>query len=165
MKEVKDDDIFSLFFFSSIFLEVTFPAMHTLLSKWAPPLERSRLSTLCYGGCYIGTVLAFPISSIIAASPKLGWPFIFYIFGGISVIWFFFWCFLVFESPSVHPFISQYERGYIESTLPPVKKLTIPWKKILTNSAVWALIINNGCINWVSSNILLQNFETESKKF
>ena len=29
---------------------VTFPAMHTMWSNWAPPLERSKLGTLSYSG-------------------------------------------------------------------------------------------------------------------
>jgi MFS family permease len=29
---------------------VTFPAMHAMLTKWGPPLERSKLATLCYSG-------------------------------------------------------------------------------------------------------------------
>ena len=33
---------------------VTFPAMHAIWARWAPPLERSRLSTICYSGSYMG---------------------------------------------------------------------------------------------------------------
>ena len=29
---------------------VTFPAMHSIWAKWAPPLERSRLGTITYSG-------------------------------------------------------------------------------------------------------------------
>jgi MFS family permease len=33
---------------------VCFPSMHAMLSKWAPPHERSRLGSLVYSGCYLG---------------------------------------------------------------------------------------------------------------
>jgi len=29
---------------------VTFPAMHAMLGKWAPPLERSMMATLAFAG-------------------------------------------------------------------------------------------------------------------
>ena len=53
--------------------------MHSMWSKWAPPLERSKLATFAFSGSYIGTVIAMPLSSIIAKT--IGWPWIFYIFG------------------------------------------------------------------------------------
>ena len=33
-----------------LFQGVTFPAMHAILSKWAPPTERSKLGTFIYAG-------------------------------------------------------------------------------------------------------------------
>ena len=35
---------------SPLFQGVVFPAMHDLWSKWAPPLERTKLMTFCYAG-------------------------------------------------------------------------------------------------------------------
>lgn len=81
--------------------------MHALLSKWSPPLERSRLSSFVYSGAYVGTVIAFPISGVVSSNPKLGWPVIFYLFGALGVIWFIFWIFLAFDSPEKNPFISN----------------------------------------------------------
>ena len=43
---------------------VTFPAMHAMLSKWAPPNERSGLSGWVYSGASLGTVLSMPTSGI-----------------------------------------------------------------------------------------------------
>lgn len=130
---------------------VTFPAMHALLSKWSPPLERTRLSTLCYGGSYLGTVLAFPVSGELASTPSLGWPYIFYIFGAAGVLWFLFWAFLAFDCPAKNPFITKKEREFIQSSLPKEpEKIIVPWKKILTSVPVWALIFINGCSNWVN---------------
>jgi hypothetical protein len=42
-----------------------------------------------------------------------GWPLAFYVPGIIGVIWFTFWVFLVFDSPSVHPRIAEDEKRYI----------------------------------------------------
>lgn len=38
---------------------VTFPAMHAMLAKWIPPLERSKFAAYVYAGLLIGTFLLF----------------------------------------------------------------------------------------------------------
>ena len=40
------DDNYGHLFFQG----VSFPAMHAMWGRWAPPLERSRLTTVCYSG-------------------------------------------------------------------------------------------------------------------
>ena len=63
---------------------VTFPAMHAILGRWAPPVERSFLVSLCYAGSQMGTVLAQPISGLLCDSTFLGgWPAVFYVFGKV----------------------------------------------------------------------------------
>lgn len=61
------------------FKGVTFPCMHSVWSKWAPPLERSRIATLAFSGSYIGTVVSMVVSGYLADA--LGWESIFYVFG------------------------------------------------------------------------------------
>ena len=42
-----------------------------------------------------------------------GWPSIFYMSGGISILFCFIWSLMVFDSPNQHPRISQREREFI----------------------------------------------------
>lgn len=37
-----------------IFEGVTFPCLHSMLSKWSPPLERTRMNSIAFAGSYIG---------------------------------------------------------------------------------------------------------------
>lgn len=37
---------------------VTFPAMHVMLANWAPPNERSVMSSIVYAGTALGTVVS-----------------------------------------------------------------------------------------------------------
>lgn len=61
---------------------VTIPAMHAMWSKWAPPLERSKLGTFCYSGMHLGTFAAMPISGLLCQYGFAGgWPSVFYVFG------------------------------------------------------------------------------------
>ena len=77
---------------------VTFPVMHAMLAHWAPPLERSKLSTFIYTGSMVGTVVSLPITGIIC--DYLGWEAAFYVFGSLGLVWFVLWTFLVFDTPA-----------------------------------------------------------------
>merc|ERR1712051_928558 len=94
---------------------VTFPVMHAMLAEWSPPLERSRLSTYVYSGATIGTVISMSVTGEICE--RLGWESVFYIFGGMGIIWFIFWSFLAYEDPSSHPYITEAEKDLIEVSL------------------------------------------------
>jgi len=94
---------------------VTFPVMHSMLAEWSPPLERSRMSTYVYSGATIGTVISMAVTGEICN--QLGWESVFYIFGGIGILWFIFWSFLAFDSPASHPYITEAEKDLIEISL------------------------------------------------
>lgn len=96
---------------------VSLPAIHVMLSKWAPPEERNRISSLAYAGMAVGTVIALPFSGILAES--LGWESVFYVQGGLSTIWCVLWIFLVYDSPQQHPRIHPLELEMFEKTMPP----------------------------------------------
>lgn len=57
----------------------TFPAMMAMWTRWAPPLERSRLVTFAGSGCNFGAFVAQPLTGYICQT--LGWPAVFYICG------------------------------------------------------------------------------------
>ena len=42
--------------------------LHVTLTtfRWAPPLERSRLAAVAFSGSYVGTVIALPLSGVLA---------------------------------------------------------------------------------------------------
>ena len=132
---------------------VTYPAMHAMMSKWVPLTERSRLVSIIQAGAQFGTFISFPVSGVLSA--QLGWPSVFYFFGACGLVWFVFWVFFVFNTPSVHPRISQEERDYIENNmavaptgengekLPPP-----PLKHIFTSIPMLALTISHMGQNW-----------------
>lgn len=49
---------------------VTYPSLHEIWSKWAPPLERSRLNAIAFAGSYVATVLVLPFSGYIAVTKE-----------------------------------------------------------------------------------------------
>lgn len=54
------------------------------------------------------------ISGLIISS--LGWTGVFYIFGGIGILWLIVWLFVYYNSPLEHPYIKEDERTYIVTT-------------------------------------------------
>ncbi|XP_065056227.1 vesicular glutamate transporter 2.1-like isoform X2 [Rhopilema esculentum] len=129
---------------------VTFPCMHAIWSRWAPPIERSRLSTISFSGPVAGTVLGMTLSGTIAYNQ--GWPAVFYFFGLVTIIWSVFWFWMVTDSPFDHPTITDIELDYLKQELSDDKtesKLTtVPWKELLTSVPVWAIIIAHFAGNW-----------------
>ncbi|CAK1555911.1 unnamed protein product [Leptosia nina] len=132
---------------------VTFPAMHVLLSKWAPPAERSVMASLVYAGTSLGTVISMLMAGVLTAT--LGWESVFYVMGGLSAIWCILWVFLIKDSPAEQPLISQEERDLIITSLggkaddhSSNKKMSVPWKKVFTSGPFLAIVVAHACSNW-----------------
>lgn len=133
---------------------VTFPSMHAMLSKWIPPLERSRFAAYVYAGANLGTIISLPLSGWLCSLDFMGgWPLAFYIFGGLGIVWFAFWMYFVYDEPKKHPRISSEERRYIEVTcrIKDHESLDddyVPWKKIFTSVPVWAILFTQCGQSW-----------------
>ena len=126
---------------------VAMPAMNNLLSKWIPVKERSRSLALVYSGMYTGSVLGLAVSPNMISS--IGWPYVFYIFGSIGVLWWIWWSRRAASSPADDPFITKAEQKYIARNTASQRPLeSIPWKLLLSKPAVWALILSHFCHNW-----------------
>ncbi|XP_054264712.1 sialin-like [Macrosteles quadrilineatus] len=132
-----------------MFEGVTYPAMLGVWARWAPPCERSRLVMITLSGSYFGTVGAMAVSGAIAQ--HLNWASIFYILGMIALFWCFLWCFLIHESPLTDPWVSEAEKRYILDSIGPslkAKRLTVPWKGVLTSAPFAAIVVAHFCENW-----------------
>jgi ACS family sodium-dependent inorganic phosphate cotransporter-like MFS transporter 5 len=129
--------------------------MHEILAYWAPPEERSQMASIVYAGAQFGTAVTMVISGYLIHGEVMGgWPSVFYLIGGFSLIWFFLWSFLMYNKPSDHPRISKEERRYIEESIGnhscDEDKTPTPWKEIFCSGPVWAIMVNNlNCLNLI----------------
>ncbi|XP_034196051.1 major facilitator superfamily transporter 9 [Osmia lignaria lignaria] len=139
---------------------VTYPCIHAIWSHWAPPLERSKLATFAFSGSFFGTVFAMPVAGLMVE--YLGWESVFYVFGGVGLVWFFLWWIIVKDKPEEDPHISKAELEYIMCSLGASKtegtsqKITHPWKSMLTSPPVWAIIAAHFSENWGFYTMLTQ---------
>uniref|UniRef100_A0AAR5NZY5 Major facilitator superfamily (MFS) profile domain-containing protein n=1 Tax=Dendroctonus ponderosae TaxID=77166 RepID=A0AAR5NZY5_DENPD len=132
---------------------VTYPACHGIMRYWAPPLERSRLATIAFSGCYAGVMFSMMVCGILMKKINLFAPFYFY--SVIGVVWYICWLWLVFEKPSLHTCIEPKELIMIEKSLGsshqhytnPTLSST-PWKAFFTSLPCYAIFVANFCRSW-----------------
>lgn len=134
-----------------IFEGVTFPCMTDVWSKYAPPLERSRMAGFAIAGNYVGTFTALPLSGLFAV--YFGWESVFYIFGCVGLIWCTVWMMIVKRSPREDKRMNETERNYIIQSLgsernSQPKFSEVPWKAIFTSAPVWAINCSHFSESW-----------------
>ncbi|KAH9396845.1 hypothetical protein TYRP_003144 [Tyrophagus putrescentiae] len=152
-----------------LFEGVVIPCMHSLIAKWCPPGERSTTAGIIYSGSHFGTVLTMPVAALISDTPALGgWPSVFYLFGGVSLLWSLVWLWLV-RAPGRPPTISREELrlilmaqnsggggGNSGGGSGSGKKQAVPWLSLLTSVPLWALTITHFGQNWGFYTLLTQ---------
>ncbi|XP_017019656.1 putative inorganic phosphate cotransporter [Drosophila kikkawai] len=118
----------------------TFPALSCLLSAWVPKRERGMLGALVLGGGQVGSILGNYLSGLLLH--HFDWPWLFYFFGALAILWFLIFTALCYSSPGTHPFIKAKERDYLQGEIPPKSKDMpgTPWKAIFTSVPMWSLI-------------------------
>nr|XP_024648825.1 probable small intestine urate exporter isoform X4 [Macaca nemestrina] len=88
---------------------------YSIWVKWAPPLERSQLTTIAGSGSMLGSFIVLLVGGLLCQT--IGWPYVFYIFGGIGCACCLLWFPLTYDDPVNHPFISAAEKRYIVCSL------------------------------------------------
>ncbi|PVD36709.1 hypothetical protein C0Q70_03695 [Pomacea canaliculata] len=59
---------------------VSFPCFYTMMGRWAPKLERSKIILFCFEGLSVASVLTFPLSALLCVYGfDNGWGSIFYL--------------------------------------------------------------------------------------
>ncbi|XP_076181577.1 major facilitator superfamily transporter 10 isoform X2 [Ptiloglossa arizonensis] len=139
---------------------VTFPAMHSMLAHWVPPLERNKFAAIVYAGINFGTVVSLPVSGWLCSLQLWGgWPLAFYLFGGLGIVWYAFWLIFIFDTPAEHTKIDPLERAYIEATVEKknqVNNSSVPWSSIFTSLPIWAIAISQCGQAWAFYTLLIE---------
>lgn len=101
----------------------------------------------------MGTVASMLMAGILASN--WGWESVFYVMGGLSLIWTILWIWLVQDSPNKQSLISADERSFITASLgtsdshgKTEPKRAVPWKKVFTSVPFYAILIAHMCSNF-----------------
>ncbi|CAG9862284.1 unnamed protein product [Phyllotreta striolata] len=127
-----------------------YPCTSSLLGKWIPTSERSRIGTLVFSGAPVGMAASILLTGYISAS-SYGWPYAYYIFSSAHLISLGFYAYIGCSDPSLHSTISEEERNYIVANLDLEKnrhELGIPFKSIFTSIHFYALMSVNVAFNY-----------------
>ena len=128
-----------------------YPSAYNLFARWVPTVERSRALALLVSGIPLGTLLGLMSTGWIVK--HWGWQSVFYIFGAVGVVWCVWWFARAYNRPDQDPYMSAAELELLEAhaadAAVPRGPVDVPWKFLLGHRAVWALVMNHFCSNWV----------------
>uniref|UniRef100_A0A7M5WSP1 Sialin n=1 Tax=Clytia hemisphaerica TaxID=252671 RepID=A0A7M5WSP1_9CNID len=128
-----------------------YPAMYSIWSRWAPPMERAALVTIPHSGSYAGSVAGTLLAGYLCE--VCGWSWVFYFFGILALIWVVVWQILASDSPEDDNHISNVERRMILESLESEhtsQKLSddLPWFSIFTSLPFISIAVAHTCEGW-----------------
>ena len=94
-----------------------FPATMQFLGRWLPPSERPRASTALDTGITVGSLIAVPLSGLMAV--RIGWRSVLAAYGVSSLAFSLVWAALAFELPEQCGYCGDVERAFLAAALPP----------------------------------------------
>jgi ACS family D-galactonate transporter-like MFS transporter len=89
-----------------------FPANNTLVSRWFPTRERGFATGSYTAGEYVGLAIAAPLLAWMATA--FGWHSVFYLTGGLGIVFAFVWLIWIRNSPQTDKRVSPAELEHIE---------------------------------------------------
>ncbi|KAJ8310366.1 hypothetical protein KUTeg_012231 [Tegillarca granosa] len=129
-----------------------------VFGRWAPPDERTRLSSICFAGIEFGTIRTYFFSGLMCDHIEInGWSYIFYVTGGSTLMWCSVWFIFAADTPEQSKWISNQEKEYLTQTINTTKEneekqiklnQSIPWRSIFTSLPVYAIMVANFCSDW-----------------
>jgi ACS family sodium-dependent inorganic phosphate cotransporter len=123
------------------------PATYALLTRWAPATERARMLAIIVMGSTLGAPCAMMLSGWLVEF--VSWQSAFYVFGCMGFVWSFIWLWRAHDDPDTHPRISTEEKQLLaQNAQSPQDHKIIPWRKIISHPAVWALLVCKFCVLW-----------------
>ncbi|XP_050644175.1 probable small intestine urate exporter isoform X4 [Macaca thibetana thibetana] len=128
---------------------------YSIWVKWAPPLERSQLTTIAGSGSMLGSFIVLLVGGLLCQT--IGWPYVFYIFGGIGCACCLLWFPLIYDDPVNHPFISAAEKRYIVCSLAQQDcspGWSLPIRAMIKSLPLWAIVISYFCEYWLFYTIM-----------
>lgn len=134
-------------FLVGAFESVTIPALTSINSRWIPRVEFGRAQTLSLSGITIGQMVAYPLTTWIIVQSS--WQMVFYVNAVLGVVWAAAWLWYATDTPNTHPRITQTERDYIVTQLPPKPPTPLPLRTVLTNSSLLVLSLSYMCFAYM----------------
>jgi MFS transporter, ACS family, D-galactonate transporter len=115
-----------------------FPANNSLVSRWFPTRERGLATGSYTAGEYVGLAIAAPLLAYLAV--RFGWHSVFYLTGGLGLLWAFAWLLWIRNRPQSDTRVSAAELEHIEKGGGAVTTLTAEGRSQAKFSDIWKLL-------------------------
>ncbi len=116
------------------------PAMSAANAAWVPRHELARAQTVIPAALNGGIMIGYPL--VTAITVECGWPWVFYLCGGVGIIWAFGWLWVARSRPEEHPSITSEELAYIQAERVQPTTEHDGWSEVLRSPRVWALVLS-----------------------
>jgi ACS family glucarate transporter-like MFS transporter len=132
---------------------VVYPAANQFVARWVPVQERGKANGWIFAGVGAGAGLTPPLLNAIIES--YGWRASFWFCAIVGCIVGLVWYVAARDRPEDHPRVSDTELAHIRAGLDQAKpaiRPAIPWRRIFSNRAVWALTASYftfGYVVWI----------------
>ena len=136
------------------------PAATDVIARYVPLSERSRATSLVFGGLNAGSVLGLVLAPHLI--DLVGWPAVFILFGVIGGLWCA-WFFAVIPSNAAMADAEAGAAGEITEGGGTIAKregegegesASIPWRQFITHKPFQAMAFVHFCNNWATYTIL-----------
>lgn len=148
--------VFVLRFMMGFFGGAVYPALHAMIARWVPPSEKGMFVWTMQGGPF-GTVVTFALCGQIISA--FGWKAAYYFTSGLILIFYALWFFLIYDTPDLHPGITENEKAYIKEqigTTVSKQEVKLPVKAVATSVPflvlLWAHFANMWGIYFIATN-------------
>lgn len=148
--------VFCLRFLMGFFGGAVYPALHAMIARWVPPSEKGMFVWTMQGGPF-GTVVTFALCGQVISA--FGWKAAYYVTSGLMLIFYVLWVFLIYDTPDIHPNITEKEKAYIKEqigTTVSKQKVQLPVKAVATSVPflvlLWAHFANMWGIYFIATN-------------
>ncbi|GMH37108.1 hypothetical protein BSKO_04981 [Bryopsis sp. KO-2023] len=129
------------------------PAAATdMVARSVPKEERSRAVSLVFGGFHVGTILGLLASPVLVEN--FGWQSVFYVFGVMGLVWVGFFENLVNDVRKTDPEFIGKMRGETCNAIGVQADEPLPWRAMLRNRPLQALMYTHFCNNWFHFTML-----------
>lgn len=125
-------------------------AIFDVLANWIPRNNLGLALSLNGASLYLGSMVAMPISAAMVQVQGWWWPSVFYAFGIAGILFVPIWYMLVYDTPWLHPRISDQELAYLQNTVvvSARKSKKVPWGSILSSRKIWLFALSRFAGSW-----------------
>ena len=123
-----------------------YPNAAGVVSRWFPTTERARAQSFIWAASRLGGVLT-PLL-VVPLQARIGWRFVFVLFGVLGVAWAAAWWLWFRDSPQEQPGIREEELNEIAKGAHAGTRDAIPWKRLLASRQLWMISIAYSCYAW-----------------